>query len=101
MSRKALLRDVRGEVIQAFVPDPAKSVAPTATGGSLALSTVVDFSDAIAILIRADAGVTRYFNALTTKTRTIPADTDTLIYLDETVTDIVLTGAATVEIEVM
>jgi hypothetical protein len=99
--RKPMVKDRLGHSMQAFVADPAKSVVPTAITTTLSLKTLVGFDDAVALLIRSDAAITRYFNTDATKTRTIAADTDTIIVLDDTVTDIVLTGTATVEIEAM
>lgn len=101
MSRQNLLRDVKGKPIQAFVPDPAKSSAPAALAGTLLLGTIFDIEDTIAISIRSDAAITRYFNSDSTFLITIPADTTTIVMLDETVTEVTLTGTATVEIEAM
>lgn len=99
MSRQNLRKDINGNVIQAFVPDPNKSMAPQTS--PIALSTVINLDKAVAICLRSDADITRYFNGNATFTRTIPANTDTIIVLDEDVTEINLVGAATVEIEVM
>jgi len=101
MSKQNLLKDYRGYPIQAFVADPLKSSAPNVITTTLALSTLLDISDAIAISIRPSAVITRYFNTDSTFTSTIPANVTTIIMLDETVTEVTLTGAATVEIEAM
>lgn len=101
MSRQNLRKDIHGEEVQAFVPDPSKSQVPQSLAGTLDLSTLLTIGDCLAIVIRANADITRYFNGETTKTRTIPANVDTLIMIDENVTELTLSGNATVEIEAM
>jgi hypothetical protein len=101
MSKSKLKRDGRSVEIQAFVPNPNKSIDPVTLAGTYTVSTDVDLADAVAIIFRSSVDITRYFNSDTTKTRTIPALTDTILVIHDDVTEITLSGNATVEIEVM
>lgn len=101
MSQQNLRKDLHGHPIQAFFPDPAKTQVPQAITGPLSLATLLDIPDCAAIRLHSTAALTRYFNTDTTKTFPVLANTDTLIYLDETVTDVVISGTATVSIEAM
>ena len=99
-----MLKRIRGlapQPYEVFVPNPAYSSAPAVVATTLALSTVIDLTDVTAVSIRPTANMTRYFNTDSTFLVTVPANETSIIVLDETVTEITLTGAATVEIEAM
>ncbi len=101
MGRQNLLKDSKGNELQAFVADPLKSQVPQVITTTLALSTILDLPEIVAIAIYSDTAITRYFGTASTKTFPVPANQLTIIMLDEGVTEIVLTGAATVSIEAM
>jgi hypothetical protein len=102
MSRQNLLKDVKGHVIQGFVADPAKAQVPAVSGGTLALSSLLDIPECVAIRLHSSADIVRYFNGDTTKTFPIAAtDTPLVVWLDETITEVTLLGAATISIEAM
>lgn len=95
------IKGLQGRELQAFIPDPMYSSAPHVVATTLALSTVFDIADVMAVSIRPSADITRYFNANSSFTVTLPANVTSIVVLDEAVTEITLTGAATVEIEAM
>lgn len=103
-----LMGDARtADGIQAFVPDPAKSLAASTTGtktfGKAASGYDVNILSFTAIKVRPTADSTYYYNSDTTKTCTLPADTETIIWVgQEGVTSVTLTlGSATAEIQGM
>lgn len=89
------------EPYEVFIPNPSYSSAPAVVVTTLAVSTVIDLTDVTAISLRPTANMTRYFNTDSTFLVTVPANETSIIVLNEAVTEITLTGAATVEIEAM
>jgi hypothetical protein len=108
-----LVRDDNSQRIQAFCPLPAKVQAPINLNGTKLLKKrptageiaggVIDITGWMAVnIIPSVSNITRYFNADTTKTRTIFAGQDNILVIHPNVTTITLTGVdASVEIEGM
>lgn len=93
--------------IQAFVPDPAKTLVPINLNGSKVFKkgpgADYDITGWLAINISpSGTDLTRYFNSDTTKTHTIFWGQDNIIIIHPDVTQITITGTdARVEIEGM
>ena len=96
-----------GQSIQAFVPDPNKSQAPINLAGSkvFVVGPGGDYNITgwLAISITPSANnLTRYFNGVSTKTRTLFSGQENIIILDQRVTSLTISGTdPSVEIEGM
>jgi hypothetical protein len=96
-----------GDTIQAFVPNPNKSLASSTTGtvtfGKAATGYTVDITGYAILLVSPTATSTYYYNGDTTKTKTLTASVDNLIFVGQAnVTSVTLTlSTATAEIQAM
>jgi hypothetical protein len=93
--------------VQAFVPDPTKSQENSAMTGTIVFgktnSPNVNIDDWIAIKVRPTSDSTYYYNSDSTKTCTLPADVETIIWVgQDSVTSITIAfGAGTAEVQGM
>lgn len=114
-TRSTLKRDTVNTPVQAFCPDPTKSMAPInmANAGPVSLANTrifnmnaggdYDITGWLALNISPTATDCKiYFNGNTTFTKTVRHGQDNVIYVHERVTSITLTGTDTsVEIQGM
>lgn len=94
----ALNRDIHNVSIQGFCPNPSYSMVPVSiTAGSsvtLGVSGAEDYdmTEWISASFFADGVLDRHFNTDTTKTRTMPEDTENVLLISPLATTITLTN---------
>ena len=101
------IKGTRGAiVIDSFVPDPNKCLAPISLSGTkvfkIGAGGDYDITGWFAINISpANTSITRWFNDDTTKTKLIQPDCDNVIIIHPNTTKITISGTATVYVEGM
>lgn len=108
MNSTAALRGDSGTPMQSFCPNPAFSFAPISIANSASVtfgSTGTpdhDITNMIAISFTPNGDLTRYFNADTTKTRTIKGDVENILVLHKNAETITVTNStgSTITLEV-
>jgi len=94
-------------VIQAFIPDPTKSLTSSTTGTKIfsksATGSEISILGWSAIKVRPTADSNYYYNSDSTKTCTLPADVETIIWVgQDSVTSVTVTlGVGTAEVQGM
>ena len=102
------IKGTRGAiVVDAFVPDPNKCLAPITLSASTKVFKIgaggdYDITGWFAINIcPVSSSITRWFNDDTTKIKTLQPDCDNVIVIHPNVTKITISGTAVVQIEGM
>lgn len=97
---------MRTLVVQAFIPKPAYSQANASMTGTLVFGSATDDVDITGwscIKVRPTADSTYYYNSDSTKTCSLPADTETIVWVGQSgVTSVTFAfGAGTAEVQGM